>query len=177
MTLNEYQKLALRTAGEECRSLGNCAMGLAGEAGECYEAIIKRENENIIKELGDLAWYIAVCAEVINVPLEQIVYTNEMAIAKLFDLEISEIGTNIVIYACKCTDIIKKHIYHHHELDSHALIDILGILMKCICFCATLIDDSYTFDTVLQMNVDKLRKRYPDGFEVEKSLNRAEGDV
>lgn len=177
MTLNEYQKLALRTAGEECRSLGNCAMGLAGEAGECYEAIIKRENDNIIKELGDLAWYIAVCAEVINVPLEQIDYPNEMVFEKLFDHEISEIGTNIVIYACKCTDIIKKHVYHHHELDSHALIDVLGILMHFISFCAWLIDHTYTLDIILQKNVDKLRKRYPDGFEVEKSLNRAEDTV
>lgn len=32
-------------------------------------------------------------------------------------------------------------------------------------------------DTVLQMNVDKLRNRYPNGFEKERSLHRQEGDV
>lgn len=175
MTLNEYQKLALRTAGEECRSLGNCAMGLAGEAGECFEAIVERDNEKLTKELGDLAWYIAVCAEVIDIPMNRIADTNKIYIPT--DYGTSEIGINIVIYACKCTDIIKKHIYHHHELDIDSLIDFLGILMKCISFCAWLIDDTYTLDIILQKNVDKLRKRYPDGFEVEKSLNRAEGDV
>lgn len=32
-------------------------------------------------------------------------------------------------------------------------------------------------ETVLQMNVDKLRNRYPNGFEKERSLHRQEGDV
>jgi hypothetical protein len=29
----------------------------------------------------------------------------------------------------------------------------------------------------MKMNIDKLRKRYPDGFDPEKSQNRAKGDV
>ena len=32
-------------------------------------------------------------------------------------------------------------------------------------------------ETVLQMNVDKLRARYPDGFDAEKSQHRKAGDV
>ena len=32
-------------------------------------------------------------------------------------------------------------------------------------------------DTVMQMNVDKLKARYPEGFSVEHSLHRAENDV
>lgn len=35
----------------------------------------------------------------------------------------------------------------------------------------------YDLETVLQMNVDKLRNRYPNGFEKERSLHRQEGDV
>ena len=30
---------------------------------------------------------------------------------------------------------------------------------------------------VMQTNIDKLRARYPKGFEAERSLNRAEGDI
>ena len=29
----------------------------------------------------------------------------------------------------------------------------------------------------MQMNIDKLKARYPNGFEAERSLNRAEGDI
>ena len=35
----------------------------------------------------------------------------------------------------------------------------------------------YDLETILQMNVDKLRARYPDGFSAEKSLHRKEGDI
>ena len=35
-----------------------------------------------------------------------------------------------------------------------------------------------TFDEIIEMNVDKLKKRYPGGeFDVHKSENRAEGDL
>lgn len=32
-------------------------------------------------------------------------------------------------------------------------------------------------DDVMSTNIEKLKKRYPNGFESEKSLNRAEGDI
>ena len=32
-------------------------------------------------------------------------------------------------------------------------------------------------DDICQMNIDKLRARFPDGFEVDKSIHRAEGDI
>lgn len=35
----------------------------------------------------------------------------------------------------------------------------------------------YDLETVLQMNVDKLRNRYPNGFEKERSLHRQEGGL
>ena len=71
MTINQYQKEAMRTASGKCRSLANCAMGLAGEAGECTDIIKKHlfhdhelDREHLAKELGDVAWYLAVCADV-----------------------------------------------------------------------------------------------------------------
>ena len=35
----------------------------------------------------------------------------------------------------------------------------------------------YDLETILQMNVDKLKARYPHGFTCEESLHRKEGDV
>ena len=35
----------------------------------------------------------------------------------------------------------------------------------------------YDLETIMQMNIDKLRKRYPEGFSVERSKNRESGDV
>ena len=35
----------------------------------------------------------------------------------------------------------------------------------------------YNLETILQMNVDKLMERYPNGFEVQRSEHRKEGDI
>ena len=35
----------------------------------------------------------------------------------------------------------------------------------------------WELEEIMQLNIDKLMKRYPDGFEEAKSLNRAKGDV
>lgn len=35
----------------------------------------------------------------------------------------------------------------------------------------------YDFETIMQMNVDKLKARYPDGFDAEHSLHRNQDDI
>lgn len=113
MTINEYQKEALRTDSgimaltKEGR-LTNGLMGLNGEAGEAIDILKKHlfqghelDREHLAKELGDVAWYLAVTA------------------------------------------------------------DALG----------------YTLEEILATNVEKLRARYPDGFDSGKSVHRKEGDV
>lgn len=99
MSLNEYQKLATKTASYPdvgCNIIYP-ALGLAGEAGEVAEKVKKLwRNRNItsgkeletilanelIKELGDTLWYIAALANELNVPLADIARSN---ITKLQD--------------------------------------------------------------------------------------------
>ena len=103
MTINEYQKLAFRTAiGTESLIL-NSALGLCGESGEVADLVKKcrfqghdLDKKKIIEELGDVCWYIAIMSKGLGVDLE----------------------------------------------------------------------------TVMQMNIEKLEKRYPNGFDPKKSINR-----
>ena len=90
MNANEYQKLALRTESgmnKQHPRIFNCVLGLAGEAGECADIVKKHffhghplDKEHLKKELGDVAWYLAVCADVIDCTFAEIL---EMNIAKL----------------------------------------------------------------------------------------------
>ena len=108
MTINEYQKLAMKTLNPELGRkdvLINGVMGLCGESGEVIDIVKKHlaqghelDREKLIKELGDVAWYLAETAYALDVDLE----------------------------------------------------------------------------TVLEGNIDKLRKRYPEGFASERSVNREE---
>ncbi len=72
-------------------------------------------------------------------------------------------------------DMVKKHIFQGHPLDFEHLAKELGDVAWYIAVTAKAI--GYDLETILQMNVDKLRNRYPNGFEVERSLHRKAGDV
>lgn len=111
MTINEYQRLAMRTLNPALKRkdvLINSVMGLCGEAGEAIDLVKKwlaqgheLDRERLARELGDVAWYLAEAATALELQLEQI----------------------------------------------------------------------------LQGNLDKLSRRYPQGFEAERSAIRLEGDL
>lgn len=105
MTASEYQRLAMRTARADCRTLSNVGLGLAGEAGEVADLIKKHLHQghelnvsDMVDELGDVAWYLALGCEILGVNL----------------------------------------------------------------------------GTVMERNIEKLRRRYPEGFDSERSRNREE---
>lgn len=87
--------------------------------------------------------------------------------------------TNGVMGLCgesgECIDLMKKHLFQGHELDKPHLAKELGDVAWYLAVAAYAL--GYDLETVLQMNVDKLRERYPNGFEADKSLHRKEGDV
>ena len=74
--------------------------------------------------------------------------------------------------AGECIDILKKHEFQGHVFDRDKMIDELGDVLWYIAQTATGLD--VTLDEVAQHNVDKLRKRYPDGFDSERSVRRSE---
>lgn len=83
MTGNDYQRKAMRTATLKCRDMANAALGLAGEAGEVADEVKKclyqgREwaPARLIEELGDVLWYVALMADLMNVPLDFVMEYN-----------------------------------------------------------------------------------------------------
>ena len=90
MTINEYQKLAMTTLNPELSPkdvLINGVMGLCGESGEAIDIVKKHlaqghnlDREALIKELGDVAWYLAETAYALDASLEEVFERN---IAKL----------------------------------------------------------------------------------------------
>ena len=69
-------------------------------------------------------------------------------------------------------DIIKKYMFQGHELDKEKLIDELGDVCWYIAILAKGLN--VELDEVLLHNVEKLRRRYPEGFDAQKSINRDE---
>lgn len=77
--------------------------------------------------------------------------------------------------AGEALDIMKKHLCQGHDLDLDHIAKELGDVAWYLAISAEAI--GYSLEDILQMNVDKLQARYPDGFDKERSLHRAEGDI
>lgn len=72
-------------------------------------------------------------------------------------------------------DMIKKWIFHQSDMDiTHAKKELGDIAWYLACMAYSF---GWSLDEILQMNVDKLRARYPDGFDIERANHRKAGDV
>lgn len=89
MNLNDYQQLAMKTAIFPKRDgYAYTALGLAGEAGEIANKVKKfiRDGYDVEElpdkvndlrdELGDVLWYVAAMAQVLDTTLEQVAKNN-----------------------------------------------------------------------------------------------------
>ena len=95
------------------------------------------------------------------------------------ELEKKEVLINSVMGLCgesgEAIDIVKKWLAQGHELDKEHLKMELGDIAWYLAEAATALDIS--LDEILQANIVKLQKRYPEGFDKEKSLIRLKGDL
>jgi len=87
MEINKYQEEAVKTAFFTGDGVVYCTLGLTGEAGEVADHVKKMFRDDggemtiekkvaIVKELGDVLWYIANLANSIGVDMETVANVN-----------------------------------------------------------------------------------------------------
>lgn len=86
LTANDYQNQAMKTLNPSLSKrdvLINGVMGLCGEAGEAIDLVKKHlhqghplDKDKLVKELGDIAWYLAETAYALDFPLEIVLRKN-----------------------------------------------------------------------------------------------------
>ncbi|MBQ9960024.1 MAG: nucleoside triphosphate pyrophosphohydrolase family protein [Oscillospiraceae bacterium] len=95
------------------------------------------------------------------------------------ELQKRDVLINSVMGLCgeagEAIDIVKKWMAQGHALDKERLAKELGDIAWYLAEAATALD--MPLEEILQGNIEKLRKRYPNGFEAERSLVRLQGDL
>ena len=150
LTLDEYQVLASRTANginNETDRRFNALLGLLGEIGEL--------TENAFRGFVVEGSYMKEYFEFVDIVIE-------------FGRE---------------SERIKHELFHKHpkgyvikepELTRENRREELGDILWYLTWLCS--EFGFSLEEVAQANIDKLRKRYPDGFSVERSINRKESD-
>lgn len=92
-------------------------------------------------------------------------YDYEMEIHALHGM-VSEIGELHGMY---------QKVYQDHEfVEEHAKKELGDLLWFIAEFCTA---NGWELDEIMRININKLKARYPEGFEAEQSINRKEGDI
>lgn len=168
MNLTTFQELSKRTMPfnghpqnpiEFENMLGNYAMGLVGEFMEYTVACTSQDGEEIMKEAGDVLHY---CVGLLTCIDEKIDFE------KLYEMEFDHI--QLTKSVGDILEIPKKHIYHRHDLKKAELSHSIHMVIKG--FTETIDKDGIS--SILQMNIAKLKKRYPDKFSVNNSIARVD---
>ena len=78
-------------------------------------------------------------------------------------------------YGGEFIDMVKKWIFHDKEFNIEHAKKELGD----VCWYIAMICDGFgwNLDEIMEMNIKKLRERYPQGFDIYMSNNRREGDI
>ena len=173
--IEDYQRLAMRTSPEGHDRILNGCMGLIGESGEVVDIVKKWKfqsgddaelpKDKLIEELGDVLWY---CAEVstgmgsdmIRVPdrwgLKGLTYDGKLHLEALFLAKLAQNMTDALMHPDEWSPDPMYVVA--------CIMDVIGYMLKTYC--------GSTMEECMERNVEKLKRRYPDGFSPEMSLHR-----
>ena len=72
-------------------------------------------------------------------------------------------------------DMIKKWIFHKSDMDiTHAKKELGDILWYVACMAESF---GWSLDEIMKMNIDKLKARYPEGFDIDRANHKEKYDV
>ena len=160
MTATEYQQLANRTCpdlGSITKNILHMDRGIITECGELIDLMKGLDAYNkvftkgqIVEELGDLSWYIANKCTFEN---EQFTFDNFPTI----ELDLRENPIDIVV-----GQMFQELILNDPMTNS-----------RLTCLWYTLVEFlGYEVSEVLETNINKLKQRYPKGFNTHDAINR-----
>lgn len=169
MLLNEYSRVIhpLLFKKGQLIPIEICALGLAGEMGEFLEAtgeMLKGakstaegnvKTKAVINEAGDVLWYVNAIAHHYNMGLEE-----------LDGFMRHDGNAGFTVSSARVCDMIKKQAWHGVTPNRmHMFRDLSTVLANVRNILQQLHPVQFVLEDAATANVEKLRKRYPDGFE------------
>lgn len=170
-TFEDYRVLAQRTTNKSLshrEHVINAALGLCGEAGEVADLLKKNRMQGhelevykVLEELGDVLWYCAEAATHLK-----LVVSWDQAFQSVIDMSVNVDGLErLAVRLCKCAGVAaEKMMYRRPAVND--LCEVLYIVKTIAGHWG------YHIIEVGERNIDKLKRRYPDEFDPNRSINR-----
>lgn len=191
MTFGEYREKVQRTTNtdlSEHDEMLNYAMGVAGETGEVVEAMKKlafhgHGMEKVIEEVGDAMWYTTALANKLGIELLQDNISFGFYQAEGRNTRMTFNGATVqqdaIKYALRAYryagQVTKNFEMYKGEYVEVVAVFVKPALLDLMSNLAALLETlGISGNDVLRGNVDKLLRRYPNGFSEQASRERVE---
>ena len=93
----------------------------------------------------------------------------------LYDYEVEQHALHGMVGEIGEIHSIYQKVYQDHVFDeTHLKLEVGDLLWFIAEFCTA---HGWDLDEIMELNINKLMNRYPDGFDEEKSKNRMKGDI
>lgn len=181
MEIKDYSMLAMRTSPNGHDRVLNGCLGLIGESGEVVDIIKKFTFQSgdrpefpadkMIEECGDVLWYVAELCTGLDIDATSIFINGQFDAVPSYDDTLEHIGIALSSYAAKLAyfNIIHSATEADNKSNLRAIVAEVSLILMYYC--------KSTIVACMEHNIEKLRKRYPDGFDPERSLHRAADDT
>lgn len=183
MDYKEYGKMVVET---ERGSLTNypravhAIMGMNGEAGECVDILKKTmfqghdfDVDHFLNELGDVCWYTMLLIKELDIEPEFIFeYLERLLSVPTVKQEISDMGLVYILNLNRDCGRIVDLYYDSRKNPTVTVLATLRSIFRNIKMVANVYDK--TLEDIFDINHDKIKLRYPDGFTPDMSMNRSD---
>lgn len=185
MNLQDYQKLSVRTLAEldlnkpwitpKLLNEIHMVLGIESEMGEIIEVTINKtvfDKIHLEEEFGDFLWfftnYFTINETVIPFNFNQKDF--DLAHGSCFDPSAKSSLLKWDKLISDFTNIYKGVLAYNKPINAEELGNILSMIYLYFCYFVQLWN--IDIERVMQNNIDKLKLRYPDKFNVENALSR-----
>ena len=181
MTLDQYQKLAMRTSPKDGHDkLDNAVLGLIGETGELVDVYKKWQYqsgldaplpaERFADELGDVLWYLAELVDGMDKKISEVSRYTMTDLAKTTQKNAGKRTMRTVITGLSARANRIRRSVDYSEWQGVAAE--FNWMIKGCAYLAWQI--GFSLEEIAERNIEKLKKRYPEGFDAAISMGRYE---
>lgn len=191
METNQYQALAMRTAKMFPTlemNLTHAALGIGSETGELAETVAGNWMElsdsqgvvNIGEETGDGSWYAALMSAHMGWNFEDLLINDQLVVREMsFGLHkasqtFSPAALQLMLtgFAGEILTIVKAYVIYGKPLNADRLKKYLSLYVTTLAFLTEV--HGLLYANILDQNIEKLRKRFPDKYSDADALARAD---
>lgn len=181
LSMHDYHHLAMRTSPRDGHDkLCNGTLGLIGETGELVDIYKKYKFQStmdaqlpiarIADELGDVLWYLVELADGMDKELGEISANFAKLDSNAWALELPPSLENTIVRLSRSASLIRREVERGKTQEIHRemrhMLTLAARLGRLI---------GIRLSEIAYLNIEKLKARYPKGFDAEISMARYTG--